>query len=111
VLLGWLGHAERALLTFASAGDDALAEGASGLVGTASSGSARDLAAALAALVDTGRRPALLVSTVDGVEATRSPLAGAFVQAGFAPTRDGLHKRRARPLLTALVQLDADQTL
>ena len=47
------------------------------------------------ALVDAGDRRALLVSTVDGVAAADSPVAGTFVAAGFASTSRGLLKRRS----------------
>ncbi len=77
-LLGWLGRAGRGLLTFDRDGD-----------------ALRELARALGALVDAGDRRALLVSTVDGVPAAESPVAGTFVAAGFSSTSRGLLKRRA----------------
>jgi ATP-dependent Lhr-like helicase len=76
-LLGWLGRTGHGLLTFDR---DAQAVGA--------------LALALGALVDGGERRALLVSTVDGAPAAESPVAPAFVAAGFASTSRGLLKRR-----------------
>jgi ATP-dependent Lhr-like helicase len=76
-LLGWLGRAGHALLTF-DRDPEVL----------------RDLARALALLVDAGERRALLVSSVDGVPAADSPAAGTFVAAGFASTSRGLLKRR-----------------
>jgi ATP-dependent Lhr-like helicase len=77
-LLGWLGRSGHALLTF-DRDPEVL----------------RELARALASLVDAGDRRALLVSTVDGVAAAESPVAGTFVAAGFASTSRGLLKRRA----------------
>ena len=77
-LLGWLGRAGHALLTFDREGE-----------------AVRELARALGALVDTGERRALLVSTVDGIDAADSPVAGTFVAAGFASTSRGLLKRRS----------------
>jgi ATP-dependent Lhr-like helicase len=80
-LLGWLGRSEHPLLTFLRAEEPRRSE------------DARALARSLATLVDGGRRRALLVSTVDGIEAARSPLARLFVEAGFAATMRGLLKR------------------
>ena len=77
-LLGWLGRTGHGLLTFDRA-DDAV----------------RELANALGALVDTGERRALLVSTVDGGPAAESPVAATFIAAGFSPTSRGLFKRRS----------------
>jgi hypothetical protein len=36
----------------------------------------------------------LLVSTIDGLDASRSPLAPAFVHAGFTRSAQGLLKRK-----------------
>jgi ATP-dependent Lhr-like helicase len=77
-LLGWLGRAGHALLTFDRDGE-----------------AVRELARTLGALVDAGDRRALLVSTVDGVVAADSPIAATFVAAGFASTSRGLLKRRS----------------
>jgi ATP-dependent helicase Lhr and Lhr-like helicase len=77
-LLGWLGRAGHALLTF-DRDADAL----------------RELARTLGALVDGGDRRALLVSTIDGVPAAESPIAATFVAAGFTSSSRGLLKRRA----------------
>ncbi|HEY8042143.1 MAG TPA: DEAD/DEAH box helicase [Polyangiaceae bacterium] len=80
-LLGWMGRGEHPLLTFLPEAEPDR------------SGQARILAAALAELVDGGKRRALLIATVDGVEAARSPLAAAFTGAGFSATQRGLFKR------------------
>jgi ATP-dependent Lhr-like helicase len=80
-LLGWLGRGERPLLTFLPADEPARSE------------AARRLAAALADRVDRGAHRALLVATVDGVEAAGSPLAPVFSAQGFVPTMHGLLKR------------------
>jgi ATP-dependent Lhr-like helicase len=85
-LLGWLGRGDHALLTFLPNDEALRVEAASAL------------ARALAALVDGRSRPALLISTIDGVDAARSPLAAAFAGAGFAITARGLFKRRPPPL-------------
>jgi len=82
-LLGWMGRGEHPLLTFLPDEEPAR------------SAAARTLAGALAALVDRGPRRALLVATVDGVEAARSPLAPLFAEAGFTATMHGLLKRRS----------------
>jgi ATP-dependent helicase Lhr and Lhr-like helicase len=76
-LLGWLGRAGQALITFSTEGQ-----------------ALRELARALGALVDQGERRALLIASVDGVEAAASPAAAAFVAAGFVSTAGGLQKRR-----------------
>jgi ATP-dependent Lhr-like helicase len=55
--------------------------------------SARALAQALAALVDDGRRKALLVARVDGEDVARSPLAPFLAAAGFTPGIKGYLKR------------------
>ena len=86
----------RRLLTFLPAAEPARAD------------RARLLARGLAARVDRGPARALLVSTVDGEPASRSPLARAFVDAGFTASASGLH-RRARPTAAAApVVADAD---
>jgi ATP-dependent Lhr-like helicase len=91
-LLGWLGRGEHPLLTFLSDEPGARAT------------QAQALATALGSLVDGKRRRALLISTVDGNEASQSPLVPHFVRAGFVATRQGLLKRIAdvqEPLPTA----------
>jgi ATP-dependent Lhr-like helicase len=80
-LLGWLGRGEHPLLTFLPPEDPAR------------SSAAHRLARALADRVEHGRHRALLISTVDGIEAARSPLAPAFAAAGFSTTLRGLLKR------------------
>jgi ATP-dependent Lhr-like helicase len=84
-LLGWLGRGDHALLTFLPS-DEALRLEA-----------ANALARALAGLVEPvgGRsRAALLISSIDGVEAARSVLSASFARAGFVSTARGLFKRR-----------------
>jgi hypothetical protein len=49
----------------------------------AQSAAEADLAAALAGLVDGRRRRALLIQTIDGAPATKSPMAEALLRAGF----------------------------
>jgi hypothetical protein len=82
-LLGWIGRGDHPLLTFLP---DEQLEGGEG---------AGALASALAQRVDERGLRALLVSTIDGVPAARSPLAPAFLEAGFTPSAQGL-LRRAR---------------
>jgi ATP-dependent Lhr-like helicase len=80
-LLGWVGRGDHPVITFLPPDEPAR------------SVAARRLATALADRVDRGGHRALLLSSVDGVEAARSPLAGAFVAAGFTATMHGLLKR------------------
>jgi ATP-dependent Lhr-like helicase len=47
----------------------------------------------LAALVDEGRRKALLIARVDGEDVDASPLSPALKEAGFAPGIRGYLKR------------------
>ena len=81
-ILGWMGRGEHPVITFLPEDEGARAE------------SAHALAQGLAGLVDSGTRPALLVGSIDGVDASASPLAPAFVRAGFVATARGLMKRR-----------------
>jgi ATP-dependent Lhr-like helicase len=83
LLLGWMGRGENPLVTFLPEAEPDR------------SSLARVLAHTLGSLVDSGRRPALLVSTIDGEAAARSALAPVFGEAGFTPSSHGLLKRRA----------------
>jgi ATP-dependent Lhr-like helicase len=94
-LLGWMGRGENPILTFLPEDDGARAEGA------------HALAQGLAELVDSGSRPALLVGSIDGVDASASPLAPAFARAGFISTARGLLKRRPSPAHAAVEGRDA----
>jgi ATP-dependent Lhr-like helicase len=80
-LLGWLGRGEHPLLTFLPPEEPARSD------------AAHRLARALADRVERGRHRALLIATVDGVDAAHSPLAPAFAAAGFMATLRGLLKR------------------
>mgnify|MGYP000205072162 CR=1 FL=1 len=89
-LLAWLGRTEKHLLTFVqtngAAGDD----------------EKREIAAALARLVDEGRTRVVVIATIDGVPAARSPLSAALREIGFVETVHGYAKRRAfEPALPA----------
>jgi ATP-dependent Lhr-like helicase len=79
VLLGWLGRSGQTLLTF-----DLSAPGA-----------ADALALALAGLVETGRRRAVLLVTIDGDAAARSPHVQALQRAGFTLGTRGILRRRS----------------
>jgi ATP-dependent Lhr-like helicase len=81
-LVGWLGKSAETLLTFLPKDEPAR--------GVAE----RALADALATLVDSGRRKALLVTTIDGIAAAHSPLANAMTRAGFQLASTGLLRRR-----------------
>jgi ATP-dependent Lhr-like helicase len=80
-LLGWLGRGDHPLLTFLPDEEPERTD------------AARALAGALAARVDGEGLRVLLVASIDGVEAERSPLAPAFLGAGFLPTAQGLMRR------------------
>jgi ATP-dependent Lhr-like helicase len=80
-LLGWLGPAEHPLLTFLPEAEGERDE------------ASRALATALAGRADGVRRRALLIRTIDGVEASESVLARAFMRAGFTTGGSGLLKR------------------
>jgi ATP-dependent Lhr-like helicase len=80
-LLGWLGRGEHPLLTFLPPEEPARTD------------IAHRLARALADRVERGKHRALLIATVDGVDAARSPLAPAFAAAGFTATLRGLLRR------------------
>ena len=80
-LLAWLGRGEHHLHAFLPAEEPSRSQ------------SARALAAALAAQVDEGRRKALLIARVDGVEVALSPLAPELRAAGFIPGIKGYLKR------------------
>ncbi len=80
VLLGWLGRGEHPLITFLPEAEPDRSE------------AARALAQGLGQLVEGKVRRALLVSSVDGIDAAHSPLASSFVQAGFVATARGLLK-------------------
>ena len=84
-LLGWLGRGDHPLLTFLPGDEPARREAAGAL------------ARALADRVDERGLRALLVSTIDGVDASDSPLASSFTAVGFAPTSRGLLRRGRRP--------------
>ena len=81
VLVAWAGRTETNLLTFLPDMEPARTE------------AARDLAKALAALVDSGRRRAVLISKIDGQDPARSALAPALSEAGFLPGSRGYLKR------------------
>jgi ATP-dependent Lhr-like helicase len=52
------------------------------------------LARTFSAMVEAGRRRAILISRIDGIDASDSPLAPAFVAVGFTAGQKGLFKRR-----------------
>jgi len=80
-LLAWIGRTETNLLTFLPAEEPAR------------SAAARDLAHALARLVETGRRRAVLVGRVDGRDPRESALAPHLAEAGFFAGSRGYLKR------------------
>jgi ATP-dependent Lhr-like helicase len=70
-LLGWIGRAESNLMTFLAAAEPERSAAAEALVG------------ALARVVESGRRRAVLVSKIDGRDPRESPLAPYLNAAGF----------------------------
>ena len=80
-LVAWAGRTESNLLTFLPPEEPER------------SAAARDLAAALAGLVETGKRRAVLVGRVDGADPRDSPLAPYLAEAGFFAGSRGLLKR------------------
>lgn len=82
-LIGYLGRAERTLLSFLPAD-----EPERGHAGEA-------LAKALSDMVDLGRRRSLLIAQVDGESTEKAPLAPYLVKAGFTTTSRGFFKRGA----------------
>ena len=80
-LVAWLGRGEQNLLTFLPAEEPQRSH------------RARALATALAQLVDSGRRRALLIARVDGEPVQTSPLAPLLVAAGFSAGHKGYLKR------------------
>src|SRR5439155_15149131 len=84
-LVGWLGRSGESLLTFTG---PAQRDEAARLA------SAAALANALASMVETGDRRALLVTTIDGAPASKSDLGPALADAGFTPSAEGWLRRR-----------------
>jgi ATP-dependent helicase Lhr and Lhr-like helicase len=80
-LVAWIGRTETNLLTFLPADEPAR------------SAAAADLARTLGALVETGRRRAVLVGKVDGGDPRQSPIAPHLVGAGFLWGSRGYLKR------------------
>ena len=79
-LVGWLGRGEQNLMTFLPGEEPERSQ------------RARALAHALAALVDEGKRKALLIARVDGEDVDGSPLAPALKAAGFTSGSKGYLK-------------------
>lgn len=82
-ILAWMGRTEKHLVTFVETnGPDATHE-------------IQDVARALAMLVDEGRTRMVVIETIDGLPAARSPFAAALREVGFVETIHGYAKRRA----------------
>ena len=93
-LVGWLGRGEHNLHTFLPEEEPAKGH------------CARALAQALAGLVDSGRRKALLIARVDGEDVNASALAPALKAAGFTAGIKGYLKRA--PQLAAAPEPEAE---
>jgi ATP-dependent Lhr-like helicase len=83
-LVAWSSRADRNLVTFLPESEPERSE------------TAAAIAAALAALVASGRRSALLVARVDGADPAHSPLARFLAGAGFLAGSRGYLKRSPR---------------
>jgi ATP-dependent Lhr-like helicase len=81
-LLGYLSKSDRRLSLFVEPEEPARTQQLTALV------------TALKTLLGPGKRRVLLIQNIDGVEAARSPLAPAFVAAGFSSGASGLSLRR-----------------
>ena len=81
-LLAVISRGERGLTTYLPE-DDPMRSAALGL-----------LARTFSEMVESGRRRAILISRIDGLEASESPLAPAFTALGFTAGQKGLFKRR-----------------
>ncbi|WP_437300978.1 Lhr family helicase [Sorangium sp. So ce426] len=84
-LLAWMGRTERSLTTFLPEAEPERGD------------AIRAIASALGALVDEGRRRAVLVATIDGEPAHGSPLARALSDVGFTSGAHGYLKRAITP--------------
>ncbi|HEX7127315.1 MAG TPA: DEAD/DEAH box helicase, partial [Thermodesulfobacteriota bacterium] len=82
-LVGYLGRTEQNLVTVLPPGEPER------------TAAARGLAAALADLVERGRRRALLIARIDGVEAALHPYGAWLAEAGFVSGAHGYVRRRA----------------
>jgi ATP-dependent Lhr-like helicase len=82
-LLAYLAKSDRALTSFLDAEEPARGHQLAALL------------AALQTLVGPGKRRALLLQTIDRVDAQKSALAASFIGAGFTPSASGLGLRRA----------------
>ena len=83
-LIGWIPRTERNLLTFLPEAEPERTQAATALAG------------ALSRLVETGRRRAVLVSTVNGKPVSESFLSRFLIAAGFTPGSRGHLKRTNR---------------
>jgi ATP-dependent Lhr-like helicase len=94
-ILAWLGKTEKHLITFVT-----FVHAREGTVDN----ELREVAKALATLVDEGRTRVVVISTIDGLPAARSPLASALRDVGFVETIHGYAKRRslAPPMVPSL---------
>jgi ATP-dependent Lhr-like helicase len=82
-LVAYLGRSDRALATFLAEEEPLRSRHLTALT------------QALAELVRPGRRTALLIASIDRQSASSSPLASAFIAAGFTPSSAGLALRRS----------------
>jgi ATP-dependent Lhr-like helicase len=96
-LVGWLGRGMETLLTFLPAEEPER------------SARAAALANALAGLVESGQRRALLLTTIDDASATASALGAALLEAGFTVGGGGYLRRRADASIHGRRDRDGDR--
>ncbi|HWA75893.1 MAG TPA: DEAD/DEAH box helicase [Polyangiaceae bacterium] len=95
-LLAYLAKSERALSTFLEVEEPAHGQQLAALL------------TALQSLIGPQKRRGVLLGTIDRVEAQRSPLAAAFIAAGFAPGAAGLSLRRMAGAPDLDAELDSE---
>jgi ATP-dependent Lhr-like helicase len=83
-LVGWVGKTEHALLTFLPSDEPERSR------------AAHALASALASLAASPRRRAVLITTIDGDDASKSAVAEHLARAGFSKSSRGLQRRAPR---------------
>ncbi|MEZ4294349.1 MAG: DEAD/DEAH box helicase [Polyangiaceae bacterium] len=89
-LIGYLGRAERSVLSFLPGEEPDRSQ------------RALALATALASLVEQGKRRTLLIAQVDGEPTDKTPLAPHLVKVGFVATSKGYFKRGVAPRAIAI---------
>ncbi|AKF07382.1 DEAD/DEAH box helicase [Sandaracinus amylolyticus] len=89
--IAWMGRTERSLITFLPEAEPERGH------------AIRAIARALAELVESGRRKAILIASVDGEPTHGSPIVGALRDEGFTHGLHGYLKRSAMPVMPSRV--------